>query len=227
MRPRQGVAVSAKEASSAGGAAQVTPSGYDIAADLLAEGLGRRPLPFIAEACEEGESQGRGFIQRDGSEVEQMAFDGEGCIGEGGPGADVGDGVEADLVRGIGVRGAGRNLHAANVDARSGDEAIVACKIDSGDSEAAADAAALCRRAQDGKRPSQQPARAAHITRGDELANATAGDIHAAHPERLIDVDGKAELDAERPQLIDASLRAEAEAEVIALVHFDGAQLFE
>src|SRR6201996_2325225 len=204
MRPRQGVAVSAKEASSAGGAAQVTPSGYDIAADLPAEGLGRRPLPFIAEACEEGESKGRGFIQRDGSEVEQMAFDGEGWVGEGGPGADVGDGVEADIVRCIGVRRVGRDLHAADVNARSGDEAIVACKIDSGDSEAAADAAALCRRAQNGKRPSQQPARAAHITRGDELADAAAGDIHAAYLEWLIDVEGKAELGGEAPPLSDA-----------------------
>ena len=78
--------------------AQITAGGCHIAADLLAQGLGRGPLPLIAQAGEEGETEGRDRVKRDRPEVQQVAFDGERGIGEGGAGADVGDRVEAELV---------------------------------------------------------------------------------------------------------------------------------
>ena len=90
-----------------------------------------------------------------------------------------------------------RPRHAGDVDAGGGDEAVVGGEIDGGDGEAAADAAAVRRRAEDGEGPAEQPAGTAHVSRGDELADAAAGDVHAADLERLVDVDGEAELIAE------------------------------
>ena len=80
-------------------AAQIASSGLDIAADLLAQGFRRGPLALIAQAGKEGEAEGRGLGQIQRAEVQQVAFDGEGSIGERWTGADVGDGIEAERVR--------------------------------------------------------------------------------------------------------------------------------
>ena len=101
----------------------------------------------------------------------------------------------------------GRDLHAGDVDAGGGDEAVVFGEIDGGDGEAAADAAAGRRRAEDGERPAEQPAGAAHVSRGDELTDEAAGDVHAADLERLVDVRLRNRARSpRRAQFVDAGL---------------------
>ena len=50
---------------------------FTVPAALFAQGLWRGPLALIAQAGEEAEAQRGGLAQIDGSEVQQMAFDGE------------------------------------------------------------------------------------------------------------------------------------------------------
>src|ERR1700761_739636 len=202
--------------------AQITSGGCHIAADLFAQGLGRGPLALIAQAGEESQTEGRDRVKRDRAEVQQVAFDGERGISKGGAGADVGDRVEAEFV------GRARcDCHARDINAGGGNQAIVAGEIDSGHSEAAADAASRGWCAEDGKWPAQEPAGAAYVSHRNKLADAAAGGVHSAHLERFVDVDGEAELLAEGAELVHAGLRTKPEAEVVALMHLDGAQALE
>src|SRR6516164_189412 len=99
---------------------EVAFSAADIAADLLAQSLRRRPANLIAKPVQEREGEGCGFGEIDWVEVEQVGFDRERVGAEGGAIADVGDGVE-----GLACNGKGRN-----VDAVSRDELRVGGKVD-------------------------------------------------------------------------------------------------
>src|SRR5690348_4883729 len=104
-----------RNTSGAGNKAEISSGGLNVAADLFAECFGRGPRAFVAEAGKEDEAEGRGLFERDRAKVEQVGFDGEGGVREGGAGADVRDGVEADIVY----------KHASCVDACGRDEPFV------------------------------------------------------------------------------------------------------
>ena len=56
---------------------QISPGSLDIASDLLAERLRRGPLALFAEPGKECEAQGSGPVEWDGTEIQQMGFDGK------------------------------------------------------------------------------------------------------------------------------------------------------
>jgi len=88
------------------------------------------------QTLEEGQGQGCLFVERDGVEVQQVGFDGEGVGAEGWAVADVGDGVECLDGRTC------SDGEGGDVDAVGGEEFCVRGEVDGGNGVARAVAAA-------------------------------------------------------------------------------------
>ena len=135
-----------------------------ILEDLRLERFRRRPSNLSAQAQQEFKIDRRLLVHVDGLEVQDVRLDGKRRLAECGPVANIAHGLETSSSRG----------QPRHVNAEGRQQFLMRRQVHRRHQQPSSDAAAARMRAANGKRPSQHPSRATHVSGRDRCANCRA-----------------------------------------------------